>query len=434
MTTATFTPQAVSAGRLFISCDWGTTAFRLRLLEMTGAAAPLNPEATPANALATPPNAHAAHAYAVGSSSNALAAPAKVLATFSSPAGIAATYTAWQASGGPPTARVAFYRDVLEKAIRELAASAAAGSEAPGAVHPDREITSSASVPGLPGMPVVISGMASSSIGMLELPYDSLPLDVSGMGLEPKTLPPTTASPRHLYLIPGVRSADDVMRGEETQLIGCGVSGAGERVFIFPGTHSKHIRVRGTRAVDFKTYMTGEVFGLLARHSILAGSVATPNAADPILQGPPNVLGTAVQGPPNAANPAAGSSYTALPPAFYAGVAAARSSGLLHNAFLTRTNHLFEKYSKEDNYQFLSGLLIGEEVMELVGLSRDAGSANGTRLFRPITLVASSPLREAYVAALSQLGVGQPTVIDADQALIAGHCAMLARFGATIAP
>jgi len=351
---------------MFISCDWGTSASRLRLLEGRD-----------------------------------------VLATLSTHAGIAATHAAWQASGLPSAERVAFYREVLEKAIGELAGSAQAGGW-------NHEAADGASGRDLHGIPMVISGMASSSIGMLELPYHPLPFNASGADLKPTTLPPTTASPRTLYLLSGVRSADDVMRGEETQLIGCGAANVpGERVFVFPGTHSKHIIVRNGRAVDFKTYMTGELFSLLARQSILAGSVTAPEAAS---------------GSGSAAPEAAG-----LPEAFYAGVAAARESGLLHKAFLARTNQLFGKYGKEDNYHFLSGLLIGEELMEMLGYPRENGAAFSSRSFRPITLVASSPLREAYAGALARLGVGQPTVIDADEALLAGHCAMMARFGATIA-
>lgn len=371
----------------FISCDWGTSAFRLRLLEGR-----------------------------------------EVIASLFTGEGIAPTHAAWQTSGRPAGEREAFYREVLEKAIGELAGSASV-SRMGGttAVNCPAETTaangeSGTTVSDLGQVPVVISGMASSSIGMLELPYRSLPFDVSGADLQPAILAPTAASPRTLYLLSGVRSPDDVMRGEETQLIGCGSNGPGERVFVFPGTHSKHIIVRNARAVDFKTYMTGELFNLLARQSILAGSVAPPDAAS-------------IAAPDIAASgPGGGSSNAALPPSFYAGVAAARGSGLLHNAFLARTNHLFGKYGKEDNYHFLSGLLIGEELMELVDHPHDMGAAvPPSRPLRPVTLAASSPLREAYAGALAQLGVGQPTVIDADQALIAGHCAMMARFGATIA-
>jgi 2-dehydro-3-deoxygalactonokinase len=342
---------------LFISADWGTTSFRLRVI------------------------------------GNSVVRPV-VLAALNPHAGIAATHTEWERSGLPPAERVGFYRSVLERAIGELGAPDA------GQLGP-----AGASAHWLRGIPVIVSGMASSSIGMLELPYRPLPFAISGVDLPPTLLLPTVGSPRTIGLLPGVCSADDVMRGEETQLIGCGIAdgfpdaaAASQRVFLFPGTHSKHITVSQGQAVAFKTYMTGEIFALLARQSILAGSVAAHGG--PLSMAP-----------------------------FQAGVAAARHSGLLHNAFLTRTNILFSKYSKEDNYHFLSGLLIGEELSELAAGDRTAVSG-----IPPVTLVAASPLKESYAAALDWLGFKDVAVIDADDALVAGHCVLFALFGAAFAP
>lgn len=326
---------------IFLSADWGTTLFRLRLIDST-----------------------------------------TVVAKHTAGSGISATYAQWQRSELPETERIGFYRAIIEHAIGEWRID-------------------------LHGVPLVVSGMASSSIGMLELPYKPLPFDVTGADLRPTVLPPTKDSPRTVYLLPGVRSADDVMRGEETQLVGALAASPGDGVFLFPGTHSKHILVRDGQAVAFKTYMTGEIFGLLAGKSILAASVTAPGQ-------------TAAPGEP-----------------FFAGVAAAaRGAGLLHNAFLTRTNQLFNKYTKKDNYHFLSGLLIGEELRELAsGESDPADPTVAWRTMPPaITLVATSPLRESYTAALAFLGFRQVTAIDADEALVAGQSVLLTRFGATIAP
>ncbi len=408
---------------MFISCDWGTSTFRLRLLERPAddptAADGSNPGASP-----SPPTAKVRSA------------------TLSTQAGIAATHALWQDSGLPETERITFYRSVLEKAIGQLAASSQASGE------PDSGID-------LQNVPVIISGMASSSIGMLELPYKNLPFDVSGVDLLPAVLPAAKGSPRRVYLVPGVRSADDVMRGEETQLIGCGmnrpdfdintpgraVSTPGQRVFVFPGTHSKHIHVRDGQAVTFRTYMTGELFALLTKQSVLATSVTIPGETG-----------------------SADGSAAPMPEAFFAGIAASQDTSLLHTAFLTRTNQLFHRYSKEDNYHFLSGLLIGEELRDLADAPEPRNAPRTVRPATltavpptrrslapmatpppgpeapssapdpgPITLVASSPLRESYAAALEFLGFRQVAAIDADEALLAGHCAIFARFGATFA-
>lgn len=307
----------------FISCDWGTSSFRLRVIEGP-----------------------------------------RVTKTFSSQAGIAATHSAWHTSGLEQ--REPFYREILEGAINDLN-------------------------PNLTDAPVIISGMASSSIGMRELPYLQLPFKLDGTDINPTILPPTPASPRTILLIPGIRSTVDVMRGEETQLLGCGPATPGERMLIFPGTHSKHILIRNGQALDFRTYMTGELFALLSTQSILKASVTTPDT-------------------------------TSLPEAFFEGLKLSREYSFLHNAFLTRTNQLFNRYSKEDNYHFLSGLLIGEELQHAI------------KAPHPVTLVAASPLRESYAAALGFLGLRNTPVIDADEALTKGHCAIFALFGSTIAP
>src|SRR6185312_13329821 len=75
-------------------------------------------------------------------------------------------------------------------------------------------------------------------------------------------------------LIPGVRTEEDMMRGEEVQVIGANARGEeGDATIILPGTHSKHVNVERGQAVTLKTFMSGEFFELLARHSILAHSV-----------------------------------------------------------------------------------------------------------------------------------------------------------------
>lgn len=306
---------------MLISCDWGTSAFRLRAVEEpTG----------------------------------------KVVASIQNDYGISTAFSDWQRSGLPEPQRAGFYRSILYGAIDDL----------------QRQHSLD-----LHGATILLSGMVTSSLGIRELPYHPLPFDVSGVDLRPSLLPATMDFPHVLLLIPGIRSHDDVMRGEETQLIGCRPPmEREERVFIFPGTHSKHITVREGRAVAFTTYMTGEFFNLLAQRSLLAVSVARPSG-------------------------------TSVTTAFYAGIDAARGSSILHGAFSVRTNQLFKRLGKEDNYQYLSGLLIGEEL-----------KAMG---HRPITLVSSGPLLSSYRAALQYLGVPPIQIIDADQALIQGHVILL---------
>jgi 2-dehydro-3-deoxygalactonokinase len=117
---------------------------------------------------------------------------------------------------------------------------------------------------------------------MMELPYGSLPFATDGRGVLTHLEPANADLPHDVLLISGIRSADDVMRGEETQLIGCiqgNANAATEGTFIFPGTHSKHIQVKNGEVSGFQTFMTGELFDLLRRHSILKDAVAAPEAS-----------------------------------------------------------------------------------------------------------------------------------------------------------
>jgi len=328
-------PASVSAPR-FLSCDWGTSSFRLRLVEVT------------------------TH---------------RVMAESRGDQGIAATFAAWKTAGGKPEHRWRHFSRVIDHQLAQLADETGAS---------------------LAGIPLVISGMASSSIGMRELPYSELPLVLDGSGLVVERVVAQADFPHPVLLISGVRSDDDVMRGEETQLIGaCALAAvdpapAARRRFVFPGTHAKHVDVHGGRSVGFRTYMTGEFFDLLSSKSVLANSVAA--GAD--LGVAENLIG------------------------FAAGVRAGAAGNLLHAAFSVRTRALLEKAAATENYHYLSGLLIGAELRDL-----DAPEA-------PIILVGAGPLLAAYRHGFHFLGKPAPlAVLDADDCLIAGQLTVATRLG-----
>jgi len=286
--------------------------------------------------------------------------------------GIAATHEQWRESGEGQGKRLAFYQTVLLRQIRRL--------------QPPAGLS-------LQDLPVILSGMASSSAGMMELPYQTVPCDVSGSDLHRAALPPTDGFPHSILLVSGVRTDRDVMRGEEVQLAGCPVS-EGERLYLLPGTHSKHVRVREGKILDFSTYMTGEFFHLLSARSILAASV-TANEADP-----------------------------AAASAFQRGVKDSLHHSLLHGAFLVRTNQLLGGWTKEDNYHYLSGLVIGAELGSLAGRDgsgRDGSLEDGSGRGGSVTLVCTGRLQENYSMACRVLGI-EVEVIDGDLALVYGHC------------
>src|SRR5688572_624436 len=101
--------------------------------------------------------------------------------------------------------------------------------------------------------PVVVSGMASSSIGWKELPYATLPFSLDGRDAVWEKVD------GRVHLISGLRSDTDVLRGEETEALGL-VAQLGrempfEAVFILPGTHSKHLEVNPGGIAAVRTLM-----------------------------------------------------------------------------------------------------------------------------------------------------------------------------------
>jgi 2-dehydro-3-deoxygalactonokinase len=314
----------INSEKVFLSCDWGTTSFRLRLVD---------------------------------------AAELTVLAEESNDEGNLSSFERWKQSDKPEEERVEFYQQILLNAIKKLE---------------DRLGAS------LKDVPLIISGMASSSIGMLELPYKQLPFAADGADLQIHAIDKSSEFNHPTFIVSGVKSADDVMRGEEMQLVGCDVElNSADQVYIFPGTHSKHVIVRDGKAVVFNTYLTGELFNLLATKSILANSIESG-------------------GKFNDANNLR---------SFQNGVVDSLAINPLHAFFLVRTNMLFDKMTGQENYFYLSGLVIGTELKDLLN-----------REFDKVVLVSNKAMRPYYETALQSLKISKELACkDIDEAILNGH-------------
>lgn len=236
------------------------------------------------------------------------------------------------------------------------------------------------------GTDTVICGMAGARQGWLEAPYLDTPANLNEIvrgAVRPEGAD-ARFSPR---ILPGVcqRQAghEDVMRGEETQLLGLlGLQPGFEGTAILPGTHSKWVEIRGGRIVRFSTAMTGELYEVLSQHSVLrhsfaAGAIDGPAIEDGIAEG----MRAGLEQP---------ELLTAL-------------------VFRTRAASLLAGKGADWCSGYLSGLLVGAEI----GGHRDwLGSA-------PVPLIGSARFARLYGAALKQIGVTSQA-IDAAEATIAG--------------
>jgi 2-dehydro-3-deoxygalactonokinase len=233
-------------------------------------------------------------------------------------------------------------------------------------------------------IPVIVCGMAGARQGWVEAGYIDTPTLLSAILTGAVSVP---GHKRDVRILPGLaqrsKQAPDVMRGEETQLLGAIAADAhGEQIVCMPGTHSKWVRVVDGAVTGFSTFMTGELFDVITRHSILShavtGAEAMPADAD--------ALEAAVKAAFDQPSLA-----TSL-------IFAARAGQLLHG--LTAVGAQAR----------ISGTLIGAEI---------AGGLLNVGKGTAITLVASGRLQALYESAFHILSLPYQT-IDADAAVRRG--------------
>jgi len=231
-----------------------------------------------------------------------------------------------------------------------------------------------------PMAPVLMSGMIGSRQGWQEIDYVTGQPDAAeiaaGMGEV------TLANGRSVWIAPGYSCINldgqpDVMRGEETQIIGASAGASGNQTYCLPGTHSKWVSVTDERITGFTTFMTGEVFDVLCTHSILGKLMSNDGRND-----------------------------TDAAHWFAEGVEKAKNGiPLLSGFFGVRARALFAEIPEAHTKDYLSGLLIGSEIRDAF---KDKNSA--------VTLIGSGHLIELYGRVIGEFG---GTAVLADENLAA---------------
>jgi 2-dehydro-3-deoxygalactonokinase len=232
-------------------------------------------------------------------------------------------------------------------------------------------------------LPAFLCGMIGSDLGWIQVSYEQCP---AGLGKLAASLRRLEAKPG-VWIVPGLLSdgvfgAPDVMRGEETQLLGWVAQDAsrktGRIMICHPGTHTKWTLVVDGQVIRFVTYMTGELFDVLRTQSILRTSATADDHA-----------------------------------AFDEGVAAASDgNALAARLFTIRARTVTGIDAPEASASYLSGLLIGAEVASIPRLLPTAQDM-------AINLLGDDSLCRRYARALSNRGVSS-TIHSGENAVIAG--------------
>jgi 2-dehydro-3-deoxygalactonokinase len=231
---------------------------------------------------------------------------------------------------------------------------------------------------------VLMSGMVGSALGWQEVPYVDASVALADLPHHLASVrEPWDGGPR--LIVPGycVRDAwgqPDVMRGEETQLLGAWALGYHSGWFVLPGTHSKWVELQSGRIVQLRTYMTGELFDLLGKHGTIAAAA-----------------GTAAQIWDDAA--------------FQLGVQSARYSTLHHQIFVCRARVVSADMPASSVNSYLSGLLIGAELHDMLGISGQVLREH------PIHFIGAPELARHYLAAAGPLQL-RFELIDAEAAYL----------------
>lgn len=225
----------------------------------------------------------------------------------------------------------------------------------------------------------LLCGMIGSRQGWREAAYAPCPADGAALA---KALTPLATRLGPAWIAPGVSVETpervDVMRGEETQILG-GVEPGWSGIAIAPGTHSKWATLQAGRITGFRTFMTGELFAVLKAHSILGRMIET--------------------GPPD-------------PDAFALGVLRALDDPAITSLlFSARAEPLMARMAPTSVESYLSGLLIGAEVR---------GGLAGAEANAEIVVIGAAQVAALTVQALSLAGRSGVRSIDGGEAAARG--------------
>lgn len=233
-----------------------------------------------------------------------------------------------------------------------------------------------------PNIAIYMAGMVGARQGWVEAQYLQCPVALTQLS---SSLTPVDFDAEHpCFIVPGVALKQDgdcdVMRGEETQLLGAMVDNIDQQIFCLPGTHSKWALVQAGILNRFRTYMTGELFSLLEKHSILSKQLVAEFDESSFVKG----LQRAQQ-----------------------------QRGLLADLFKVRANVLLGEQQQAESYSYLSGMLIGYELMQ----ARDYWELAGNTT---VKVIAEKTLAHWYLKGFAYLGCCAAEAVDPETAVVHG--------------
>ena len=227
-----------------------------------------------------------------------------------------------------------------------------------------------------PDLPIYMAGMVGSRGGWQEVPYQHCPIKLDDLAEHLFWL--STSLPNKVAIVPGLQGTGisgllDVMRGEETQLLGAldwlEEQGRGDEspIFCLPGTHCKWAQITEGKVTQFSTSITGELFARLNDESSLVKGLPKSDQLNEA--------------------------------AFKKGVLASQQTGgILHHLFSARSRFVCGELAADEVRDYLSGVVIGHDVNDIL-VALEAASLETKTC--PVVIVGSQALSARYALALS---------------------------------
>jgi 2-dehydro-3-deoxygalactonokinase len=254
-------------------------------------------------------------------------------------------------------------------------------------------------------LPIWLAGMVGSRNGWHETPYVAAPADVRALAAAVFHFESAGLA---VAIAPGLRctnplGAPDLMRGEETQICGALATNpqlAQERqILVLPGTHTKWVLLEQGQIVTFQTTLSGELYGLLKDHSMLARA------------------GTSASLSPEA-------TAEATRRGFELGLARVRTVSevpFTHLIFEARSRQISGDWSQPQALGFLSGLLICQDVQGALTLFGNELDAAGMA-----TVIGAPEVMDLYQRVLAAHSIQAKLVAAADATIAGLHSFMTA--------
>lgn len=222
--------------------------------------------------------------------------------------------------------------------------------------------------------PIIAAGMITSKNGWCETPYLTCPVDSKDLG--ENLIPFETEEYGTIWFVPGVNQLvpePDIMRGEESQL--AGIRSEEDVVAVMPGTHSKWVKVSDQAIRRFKTYMTGEFYSLVIKHSILKPASEALWSEEAFRKG-----------------------------VLYGFSMADKGNGLLSGIFQVRVEVILGRQPEKNTSSYVSGLLVGYEIADAV--------RSGFHTAEKKLIIGDGYLSTLYQLALSECGIGSEIAVE----------------------